>query len=233
MEKPKTEELRSERSKFILLRYSKILFLLLVISAIGCNTKNGMFSEEDIKTQDLFIKLLDVTHNKVNKSLLKDSIKTQKLPQADQVIRSNESGGYVDVHIKLSEEERRLSFYQDVMQFYSITSGECFLPSIDHKFSFEDFMYTIKPCLGNIYSTIEPILSSKFSKDYKVDNHLFGELNNVLRFHEIEMGMVNFYNDQFYFIFFDTKNKSKVYAIFDSLGMEIGDENTLFRDFKR
>ncbi|MEW7292214.1 hypothetical protein [Aquimarina sp. 2304DJ70-9] len=233
MEKPKTEELRSERNKFIFLRYRKILCLLLVISTTGCNKKNDTFSEDDIETQDLFIKLLDVTHNKVNKTLLIDSIKTHKLPPADQVIRSNESGGYVDVLIKLSEEERRLSFYQDVMQFYSVSSGECFLPSIDHKFSFEDFMYNIKPCLGNIYSAIEPILSSKFSKDYKVDNHLFGEVNKVLQFHGIEMGMVNFYNDQFYFIFFDKKNKSKVYAIFDSLGIEIGDENTLFRGFKR
>ncbi len=200
---------------------------------IGCQTTNNKFSEADLKTQDAFIQLLDLTRNKVDKPSLIDSIKTLKLPEVNQTIKSYESGGYVDIPIQYTEEERRLHFYQKVMQFYSVSTGECFLPSIDHKFSFEDFIYNIKPCLGDIYPKIEFTLSSKFSKDYSVDYRLFNDLNNILGQHGVEMGMVNFYNDQYYFIIFDIKNKEKIYTIFDSLGIQIGDQNTLFRDFKR
>lgn len=211
----------------------RIFYPLLIVICVGCNSSDNNFSKADIETQDLFIALLDLTHHSVDKLSIIDSIKTIKLPEVDQIIKSSEPSGYVDVPIKLREEERRLYFYRDVMKLYKVNKGECFLPSIDHNFPLIDVAYNIKPCLGNLYTKIEPDLASKFSENYSVNSLLLEEINKALKRHGSEMGIVNLYDDQFYFIFFPQKNKSKIYAIFDALGMEIGDENTFFRAFIR
>ncbi len=208
--------------------YSVFTFLI----AFSCNQKSSEFSKEDLETQEAFIKLIDLTHNNINKQHLIDSIKTLKLPTKDQVIRSYEGGGYVDKPIELSEEDRRILFYHEVIELGRAEADDCFLPAVDHNFSVADFTYNVAYCIKEIYPKIKDELLAKFPKSSTINNQLFAELNNLVSSYGLEMGLVNFHDDQFYFIFFDIKNKKKVYDIFDTVGIQIGTYNTLFRDYR-
>ena len=199
----------------------------------SCSQNKSSFSKEDIEAQQAFIDLIDLTHHTIDKTVLIDSIRTMKLPAKEQVVTSYETGGYVDKHITISEEERRIYMYHDIIALINVKAKQCFLPSVDHNFNAGDFIYNIEHCLGGLYPKIKDDFWAKFTKGYPIDSRIFSEINTLLAPHGSEMGIVHLYDDQFYFIFFETKNKPKVYAIFDRLGLQIGDQNTFFEDFKR
>ncbi|MEW7279888.1 hypothetical protein ABW636_14945 [Aquimarina sp. 2201CG1-2-11] len=57
-------------------------------------------------------------------------------------------------------------------------------------------------------------------------------VNRLLALYEAEMGIVELYTDSYYFVFFEKRNKTKVYAIFKRLGIQIGDHATIFKEHK-
>ncbi|GAA4274720.1 hypothetical protein GCM10022258_40160 [Aquimarina gracilis] len=201
--------------------------------AFACNQNHGKFSKEDLETQEAFIKLVDLTYNNIDKQRLIDAIKTLTLPPKEEVIRSYEEGGYVNKQITLSEEDRRIRFYHDVIELGRVAPTDCFLPAVDHNFSVEDFIYNIEYCIKDVFPKIEKELLVKFPKESTISSQMFTELNNLLSSYGIEMGMVNFYDDQFYFIFYDVKRKKKVYETYDLLGIQIAQNESSFRGYMR
>ncbi|WP_367590871.1 hypothetical protein [Aquimarina sp. 2201CG1-2-11] len=119
----------------------------MIVVFVSCAQREKLFSEEDLEAQQAFIDLIEVTLNRVDKTVLIDSIKTLKLPAKEVTIKSYEKGGYVEKPIKLSEEDRRIHMYHDVIAFIHVNKGECFLASADIKFSSDDIIYNIKHCL--------------------------------------------------------------------------------------
>ena len=112
-------------------------------------------------------------------------------------------------------------------------NGECFLMSVDHDFMLKDFIFNIEPCLKEVYPNVKTDLLANFSETHLINLPVFKQLNDSLETKGGEMGQVHLYDDQFHFLFFDKKNKKKIDAIFDSLGMQIGDHDTLFEDYKQ
>ncbi len=210
----------------------RLLVYVMIVVFVSCAQREKPFSEEDLEAQQAFIDLIEVTLNRVDKTVLIDSIKTLKLPAKEVTIKSYEKGAYVEKPIKLSEEDRRIHMYHDIVEIIDVPTGQCFLPSSDHKFSVEDFIYNVKPCLDELFPKIEDKLWAKFSKSSTINYPLFQEINRLLETYETEMGIVHLYSDSYYFIFFEKRNKTKVYAIFDRLGIQIGDHTTIFRDYK-
>ncbi|MCL5129995.1 MULTISPECIES: hypothetical protein [unclassified Algibacter] len=216
---------------FLKTQHNLIILAVLVFSC--CSQQKHPFSKEDLAAQQAFIGLIDITLNNVNKIALIDSIKTLKLPTKEGSVKAYEKGGYVDKPITRSEEDRHMQMYRDVMAFINVGVGDCFLPSSDYKFRTEDFVYNVKPCLGELYPEIQDKLFTEFSKTATIGKHVFKEVNSLLALHGTEMGMVQLYDDGYYFIFFEKSNKAKVYSIFEGLSMQIGDHNTVFKDYRR
>ncbi len=208
------------------------IIICTLLTVFGCKKEEEFLSNDDLKAQNAYMQLLDLTYNTFQnetKQRFIDSILTLRLPDTLKTIKSYEVGGYVEKGIIIKPIDQQLEFFYNVKELqFSVSKNSCFLSSTDIDFSMEDFIINVVPCISEVYHKIKDEFESKFPKGYRIDTRLFNEFNNLLKKQGVEMAMIHTYSDSYHFIFFDVKNKKNVYSTFESLGIQVGDENTFF-----